>query len=285
MAKARYRENRKVCGDYMFVDLYPVFENGTYKTKTGKRKKRYKPTSEVQKRLNDKHSEERAVEIIHTNFSERDLVIHCTFRDGCEPENAEEALKVEKNFLRRLSYLYKSQGKELKYFAVGAEGEESLRKHFHIIVSGGVSREEIEKCWKVGYCNVDRLYFDECGIAALVGYVMKQIKIGKRRWRGSRNLKKPIEKAPRETLYRRQDVIEVCESPYSDLIFQYYPGYTMSKIEYMSNDFNGGIYARIMLYSDNAEFIKRNYGKAEYIKRDRYSLKYAQLRLGAFAMQ
>ena len=254
------------------------------RTKTGKRKKKMKPTSDVMKRLNDKHSEERAMELIHTNFSDRDYCAHLTYADGKEPETNEEAQRNLKNFIRRLTYLYKKNGAELKYFAVGAEGEDKGRKHFHVILNGEVSRETIESAWKAGYCNVDRLYFDETGVASLVGYVMKQIKIGARRWRASRNLKNAEVKKSRDHVYTRRDAVDVAMTPYANHLLRLYPGYTLSKeVEYQENLVNGGIYLRIMLYKDNAKFIQKKYGGQQYVTQSKYSIKDAQLKLGLFS--
>ena len=47
------RESVYVCGNYMDADIYPVFQ------KPGRRRSRCKPTSEIQKRLNQKNAEKR----------------------------------------------------------------------------------------------------------------------------------------------------------------------------------------------------------------------------------
>lgn len=77
------RESVYVCGNYMDADIYPVFQ------KPGRRRSRCKPTSEIQRRLNQKNAEKRLTRLVHTNFTEDDIALHLTYRPGEEPETKE----------------------------------------------------------------------------------------------------------------------------------------------------------------------------------------------------
>lgn len=267
--KTRYRERQTLCGDYMFVDVFPVFPAGEYVMKGGKRRKRYRPTSEIQKRLNDRRSENAAEEIVHANFSVGDNILHLTYADGWRPETDEQAERDMDNFLRRLKRKYDRAGAEFKYFCISAKGEQAGRQHFHVYLSGGIDRSEIEACWKFGYANCDALQFTETGICDLTKYTHGQIPLGSRRWRCSRNCKRPEPLRERDYTYDRRRVIEVAESPYSasSVISDLYPGYVLSEMPRLClNDVNGGAYMRMMLYRDDAEFMKIRRGMGKYRK-------------------
>ena len=55
MYKGRYfvRQTMYVCGDYMDADIYPVYQPA------GKRRKKCRPTSKIQERLNQKNAEKK----------------------------------------------------------------------------------------------------------------------------------------------------------------------------------------------------------------------------------
>ena len=61
-----YREKKYTCGEYLDVFIYPVFETG--KHRGGKREKR-KPSTEAQKKLNQRHREEKLVRLLRANFT------------------------------------------------------------------------------------------------------------------------------------------------------------------------------------------------------------------------
>ena len=61
-----------------------------------------------------------------------------------------------------------------------------------MLMSGGIRREELEAMWARGYANADRLQPDGRGLEGIARYITKQQK-NRRKWCGSRNLKKPIE--------------------------------------------------------------------------------------------
>ena len=107
-----YREKKYVCGEYLDVFIYPVFETG--KHSGGKRAKR-KPSTEAQKKLNQRHREEKLTRLFHANFTPEDLEIHLTYR-GEQPGSDEEAARNLRNYIRRVQRLRKKMGlPPLKY--------------------------------------------------------------------------------------------------------------------------------------------------------------------------
>ena len=90
----------------------------------------------------------------------------------------------------------------LKYIFLTEQGVQSKRIHHHVIINGGLTRDEVEMLWArpkrkgeekgrtLGDCNADRLRTDERGLERLASYLAKDPK-GRRRWTPSQNLKKP----------------------------------------------------------------------------------------------
>ena len=155
------RESVYVCGNYMDADIYPVFQ------KPGRRRSRCKPTSEIQRRLNQKNAEKRLTRLVHTNFTEDDIALHLTYRPGEEPETKEGAQRDLQNYIRRLKRRYTKLGKEFKYISCTEYGKKTNRIHHHLIISGGLDRDEIEKLWGRGYANSIRLQFGPDGVTGL----------------------------------------------------------------------------------------------------------------------
>ena len=241
--QCRYKEKLIFAGEMVFGVVYPTFR------KAGARRGKYKETSEVQKKLNERKSRERLTWLIHANFGKGDLALHLTYADGYLPESEEAFEKDIKNYMRRIGRLYKKAGIRLKYVYV-TEYSESGRPHVHIIMSGGRSRDALEEAWGMGRCNADRLQFNECGIVDLARYITKSERgKGKRRWCASRNLDKPVEKTNVHQWSRKQ-MVEVDEvgnphKRFADL----YPGYWLAEFPRVEkNGVNGGMYMEFVLY-------------------------------------
>lgn len=232
------REQVYVCGEYMDADIYPVFQ------KPGARRKRCKPTSEIQAKLNQRNAEKKLTRLIHNNFTENDIALHLTYRNGEEPENEADALRVLGNFIKRLKRRYKKAGKELKYISCTEYGKKTGRVHHHLIINGGYDRDEIEKLWGRGYANSKRLQFEEDGVTGLARYIAKDKHFFKR-WNQSRNLDIP-EAAQYDGQLNMDDIAEIKEAIDSKSAYQYfeerYPDFELVEAVYTQNNINRGIY-------------------------------------------
>ena len=232
------REQVYVCGEYMDADIYPVFQ------KPGARRKRCKPTSEIQAKLNQRNAEKKLTRLVHNNFTENDIALHLTYRNGEEPENEADALRVLGNFIKRLKRRYKKAGKELKYISCTEYGKKTGRVHHHLIINGGYDRDEIEKLWGRGYANSKRLQFEEDGVTGLARYIAKDKHFFKR-WNQSRNLDIP-EAAQYDGQLNMDDIAEIKEAIDSKNAYQYfeerYPDFELVEAVYTKNNINRGIY-------------------------------------------
>lgn len=257
-----YREKKYICGEYLDVYIYPVFEMGPRK---GRRAARRKPSTEVQKKLNQKHRQEELTRILHANFTPDDLEIHLTYE--VQPESDEEAARFLRNYIRRIKRLRKKMDlTPLKYVAVTERGKKGGRYHHHITVNGGIDRDTLESLWPHGYANSRRLQFTEEGVAGLARYITKSVPEdeetpGKKAWSCSKNLVHP-EPRTRDGRISGKKARELDENKQDSARFEkLYPGYLVSEVEAFHNDVNGGCYLSVRLYRKDGKFIKQKLKK------------------------
>jgi hypothetical protein len=248
--RTTYREKRYACGEYLDVYIYPVFSQIS---KTGRRGKR-RASSEAQKKLNQRHREEKLVRLLHANFTPDDLEIHLTYET--QPESPEEAARLVRNFIRRVQRARKKQGlPPLKYIVVTERGSKNGRYHHHVTLSGGMDRDELESLWGLGYANSRRLQFTESGLAGLGHYIVKD-PVGKKAWNASKNLIDPEPKTRDGRISGRQ-ADELAKDTTNNAEFEkLYPGYFLSEAGAWHNDINGGRYIVARFYRRDGVFIK-----------------------------
>ena len=249
-----YRETRFECGDYLDVNIYPVY------TKAPCRSRKAKPTSETQQKLNDMNAELKLIRIANANFTDHDLKVELTYSNKHLPEDDEAAAKELRNFLRRVKRYRERNGlSELKYIAVTEKGTRSGRYHHHLIMSGDIDLFDLVALWGNGIVGTDILVFDENGIASLVRYMMKQARefIGKKKYSRSRNLTIP-QPRQRDNRFSKRKVKELardteCRTEYEKL----YEGYHLAQATAVYNDSNGGTYIFARFYKKEAAWCKR----------------------------
>ena len=215
------REKKTDCAGYREVDIIPRTEKAEEAAR-GKRGKRRKANKPKQNALNDKNAKRYLVQLGNGNFHAGDLHISCTYSMDNLPDTVEAAEKIVGNYLRRIAYRrQKLKLEPLKYILVteykfSADGKQLKRIHHHIIMNGGIDRDEVELMWtaqrvnwkkayspdkveaaayrrsmeKLGWVNADRLQVNEHGIEGLCKYIIKDPQ-GKKRYSSSRNLERP----------------------------------------------------------------------------------------------
>jgi hypothetical protein len=203
------REKKIYCGsEYLEVDIYNYTKSEQENARRGERSKKEVISTPKQIDWNDQNSRRRFLQLMNTNFGEGDLHVSLTYSPENLPTTAEGAERELRNFLRRVSYKRGRAGlPPLKYISIPActyknDGITPARIHHHVIMNGGLERDEVEDLWrkrrerkhpkgeKIGYANADRLQPEENGLAALCTYLSKQAG-GKKRWSSSQNLDKP----------------------------------------------------------------------------------------------
>lgn len=245
-----YREKRYYCGEYLDVFIFPVYSSG----KRGSRGRKGKPTSAAQKKLNQRHREEKLVRLLHANFTPEDLELHLTYAE--QPEDDEAAKRELANFLRRVRRYRKKNGlPPLKYIAVTERGKRGGRYHHHVTINGGIDRDVLESLWGLGYANSRRLQFTENGLAGLGNYIVKS-PVGGKAWNASKNLVDP-EPRTRDGHISARRAWELSQDTTDNAEFEkLYPGYFLSEAGAFHNDVNGGYYIIARYYRKDGVFIK-----------------------------
>lgn len=222
-----YRQKKFIMKNYMEIEIFPRPE----KVKPYSRAKRVVGTSPAQKRLNDKKSIKYLNRLVHMNFDEKDLFVDLTFNNKNLPKDRLDAIQVVKNYIARIRRMRKKRGlPDLKYIYVVSDSDtfgNKKRLHVHMIMNGELDRDEVEKAWKCGYCQTDRLQPNEYGVTGKVMYMAKQSK-GERRWSASKNLDKPVAIVSDKAISRAK--AESMERNPEDKAFfeKLYPGWTFT---------------------------------------------------------
>ena len=231
--QCRYRETEMICGDWIFGEVHPTWRPA------GKRRGKFRETSETMQRLNNRRAELRLTATAHANFRRGDYALHLTYADDELPEDADKFERDIRSLIGKLRRAYRKAGTEFKYILVRSWSGRG-RPHLHMLLSGGVDRDRVENCWTHGLANCDRMEFNACGIADLAAYIGGQRQTGKadaehtrrkgeRRWSGSRNLAKPVERI-NVTRYSKAAMEEIADSGNPHGIFAArYPGYWLSE--------------------------------------------------------
>lgn len=252
-----YREKKHFCGEYLEVDIFPVFER-----QRGRSKKR-KPTSETMKKLNQRNAERKLIRLLNTNFTKEDIRFDLTYDSDHCPDSPEDAQREMQNFLRRVKrYRAKNDLPELKYIAVTEVGSKGGRVHHHIVMSGGISINTLAEIWGRGYTTAKPLQFDEQGLAGIAVYLLKAEPVLSKRWSASRNLEQP-KVSERDGRLPKYKVKEWHDSGYDNRseIEKAYEGYSLSEVKPYYNEINGGYYLTVLMYKKPAPKRRRKRGK------------------------
>lgn len=221
-----YRQKKYDIGSYLEVEIFPFPEQ----KKPYDRARRQKESSPAQKNLNTKKSQRYFNRLVHTNFHEGDLFIDLTFDEKNIPENRQGVIRAVKNYIARLRRYRKKNGlPELKYIYVVSNSDEfgnKKRLHVHMIIND-MDRDAAEKLWGLGYCDTDRLQFNEYGVTGKVLYMARQAK-GERTWAASRNLKK-VSVVVSDKAVSRAKAEKMERNPEDRSFFEkLYPGWTFT---------------------------------------------------------
>ena len=254
-----YREQKYKYGDYMEVNIYPVY----YHARAKKRSTKRKPSRACQKRLNQLNAERQLARIMAANFTNEDIKLELTYSEENRPDSIERAKKDLRNFFDRLNRARKKQGLESTKYIYSLEiGEKTKRIHFHLMISGGIKIKDLQKIWGMGYVDkVKPLMFDETGLRGIAKYFCKQQVsdngstdgMHQKRYQCSRNCITP-QPTSNDYKYSKRKVKNIAEdSENRRMIESLYPGYFCAECERFFNENNGENYITIMLYKQDAD--------------------------------
>lgn len=189
------------------------------------------------------------MQLADANFGPEDISLTLTFA-GDAP-GYQEAQKMIRNFLSRVRRARKRAGlPEMKYL-YSIEDENDGRKkriHCHMLISGGIGRSELEEIWGKGYANADRLQPDGHGLEGIARYITKQQK-NRRKWCGSRNLKKPVEdKRDAKIANARVKILAYdYRNEAKGVMEKLYPKYQFIDCDVRYSDIVDGVYIRCLM--------------------------------------
>lgn len=250
------REKKIKSGRLLEVEFYPIFGDGRRMPERAAKTKR---SSKEQEKYNQKQSQKKMVRIINANFTDADIFEHITYDPKFAPKTIEDARKDMVNYLRRVkAYRRKNRLPELRYIYVieeqiyksgEREGEKSF--HFHLFMSG-MDRDVAEEMWKKGMrVNADRFRPDRFGPEAAAKYMAKDPK-GKKRFTGSKNLKKPIMMEPIDGKITKRGVEKLAKGRVDDKDYweRRYKGYGFVDCKARYNEYNGHWYVSVVLFKN-----------------------------------
>lgn len=243
------REQRHVCGDnYMEIDLYPISEREKGASLSAKRRQ---ASSRIQQNLNAKNARRYFIQLLNANFTESDIHWTGTYDDAHLPDSIEQADHDLELFLRRVRSQSRKRGLPAPRFIAVTEWREegdglpAVRVHHHVVLSCGLSRDELERLWyrgkdkeRLGITNADRLQFDRESLERLANYLTKYTN-RKRRWRQSRGLEKPQRPRPNDGKYTRRQLERLVTSGAvfdSEFWRRKYQGWEINDITPIQND-------------------------------------------------
>ena len=251
-----YRRRTTVSGPRIDAEVFPVFGRNQ---RGDLRRAKSQVTREAQQRANDERSRLHLIQLVETNFSEKDISITLSY-EGTPPEPAQVDKDV-RNFIARVKRARRKAGlTDLKYiYAIGgdempAAGYSGKRPHVHMIMNGGIDRDTLEEIWQKGRANCDRLQPRDEGLGGIAVYFTRQKqdrpeKPGVKKWRGSRNLKQPIRRSrdARMPNSRVKRIARDFRNEAKDVMEKLYPGYQLQDVQVRYSDIVDGVYIRCVL--------------------------------------
>ena len=230
-----YRTKAVTAGEYLYISCYPLIgwnADREQRKRLGELESEGLKKAKIRIRYNRYNNKRRMLEleqITHASFKAGDFHITCTYenQDPDRPDlyeyiERERAMKDTRNFLRRIKHLLKKYGCDLTQFrwicvTVTKEGDPEaikprVRHHHHLLVHGIPEelRNDVERLWRFGYCNADRLQDSDKGFAAIAGYIARQESSyngennGRRSFSCSKNIIRPEVRTSDSKLSRRR---------------------------------------------------------------------------------
>lgn len=187
----------KICmaGEYIFVSNYTPRAFGA---PSKKRREKMRETPLAMAKYNNHKRAEKLQLLMLINF-DKGYHITLDYPKDNRPSTYEEAEKILKKFLYKMSRRLKSQDKKFKYIAITERGKRREALHHHMIIeSDPLVLEELKKNWGNHY-KLFQMY-EEGAYKDLADYICKietkeeQTK-GKSKYHRSRNLKEPVVKS------------------------------------------------------------------------------------------
>ena len=239
-----YRTRTTVAGPRLEVEIYPILgRDAAGRARAAKKNE----TPESMKKLNRERAIRHLIQLADANLTDRDIHVTLTYRKA--PTEKRAYADVD-NFIRTVKRRREEYGlSQLKYFYT-VEGNENGTKeqlHAHVLMSGGISREELEEIWAKGWANADRLKPDERGLEAIIRYITKDQK--KRLCHRSRNMVKPKQRTSDSKVSNAKvkRIARDFDAEAKEIMEKLYPKYMFVDDVVKLSDSVDGAYIRVLM--------------------------------------
>ena len=252
IGKMGYRTRTIKAGSRLEAEVYPIFGRNQ---EMEARRQKLNMTAERQQQLNTRRSKRRLTLLMEANFSyDHDYHITLTYRE--EPD-LNRCRKDVRNFLNRVRRAQeKVSREELKYiYAIGHDADQRI--HVHVVMTGILPRDQVEKIWQKGYANTIRLQKQGGGLQGMANYLYRQNekardrgeRFGVHMWSGSRNLKKPREHVSDSKMSNRKvkTIAMNFQALAREIMERTYPGYVYEDGHVYISDMVDGVYIRCVM--------------------------------------
>ena len=281
------KEKITKAGKLLNTDFYPCFDNGK---KIPTKLPKNQGTTEAQKKYNENKAQKEAVYIINENFDEYDHIGHLTYAPEYAPQSEEEAKRDMINALRRIKRMRERELKKILAALDAMPDIEALAEqrknlelkrdklsapfkymyvlekvtyqrgpfkgrdnwHFHIFMTGGLERSQVEALWKKGVrSNVDQFQPDRFGPEAMAKYMSKDPQ-GTKRFVCSRNMSRTYKQPKvKDARFSAGHLAKLSQERCDDAQYweNKYKGYRFLRAFPRFNEYNGHWYLTVVMYA------------------------------------
>ena len=268
-----YKVRTTTGGARLEAELFPVYGRAKMAAVRAAKKNQ---TKEAQERANHARSIRREIMLAEANFTSRDYFLHLTYKTEPSFERAEKDVR---NFLGRVKYLRTKRGLEdLKYICVIEDDAGKKRIHAHMLISGGIHRDELQRIWNKstvsggGIIRTEPLVTqnglegavvymakelwakgyrnnpDEDEIDGIARYMVNHV-TKKRSWRNSRNLTTPHVSTNASKFSNRK--VKLVARDFRvlarEIMEKSYPGYRFISCAVYYSDVTDGVFIRCVM--------------------------------------
>lgn len=263
------RTRTVTAGPMVYVDCFPVWDRSA-KT-AAKEEARKASHRKAQERANRKRARRRLVQLVNANFGKGDLIVTLEYALGHQPKEEARAAKDVRNYLARVKRRRAKLGLEpLKYVYITERTESGAygtRFHHHLMMNGGITREEAETLWTKshnGFANSKKAQPQEKHLSGFACYLTAdktertmekdgrnpQHKVT-RAFNASRNLKEPRESvADKKISIRKAGRIAESAQDFDQMqeVFRrLYPDCELLEVSAYTSPWAAGVYVRAEL--------------------------------------
>lgn len=281
------REKHIKSGRLLEVEFYPVFADGR---RVSTRAPKSKPSTAEQAKYNQKKAIRNFVRRVNANFVTGDIYMHPTYEPGNAPFTMEDAKANISNFFRRVKRRRVSELRRVKKalsvmpedkkllervkkleepfrYACRIESETfkrgerkgQQRYHFHLFMTGGIERDDVEELWGLGSCNADRYQPERYGPETAALYAAKRDQ-GSLKFIYSKNLVGSDDSKVKDGLISASGVEKLATMRIDDSAYweKRHKGYKFLKCYSRYNSYNGFWYVSVVMYKpeNNGEIPK-----------------------------